>query len=112
MKGPSNIRRPFRFLGIPYNAASVKRNLIANVAGTAWTGLVTLALAPLYVRCLGAEGYGLIGFYASVMVVVTLLDFGLGITVNRQFASAPAGDGAGTAWAMLRRERKNTARSS
>jgi O-antigen/teichoic acid export membrane protein len=80
----------------------MKHNLIANIAGTACTGLVTLALVPLYVRFLGTEGYGLIGFYASIMVIVALLDFGLGITVNREFARRSPDQTGVEAWAMLR----------
>ncbi|HUR81441.1 MAG TPA: oligosaccharide flippase family protein [Thermoanaerobaculia bacterium] len=64
----------------------MRRNLVANVAGTAWSGLLTLALVPLYVRFLGTEGYALIGFYTSLFAVVVLLDFGLGLTVNRELS--------------------------
>ena len=64
----------------------MKRNLVANVFGTAWTGLLTLLLIRLYVQFLGVESYGLLAFYASAVAISTLLDAGLGIAVNREVA--------------------------
>ncbi len=65
----------------------MRRNLIANVVGTLATGLVSVALVPLYVHSLGVEAFGLLAFYASLIVIVTLLDAGLGTAVNREVAT-------------------------
>ena len=71
----------------------LKHNLIANFAGKAWTAVMSLAFVPLYIRFIGIEGYGLVGVYASLLAVFSLLDLGLGTTLNRELAvlSARAG---------------------
>lgn len=73
----------------------MKRNLIASVAGTAVSGLVAVALVPLYVHFLGIEGFGLVAFQTSVSVVVTLLDLGFGAAVNREVARRGTDDARG-----------------
>jgi O-antigen/teichoic acid export membrane protein len=64
----------------------VSRNIAANVAGTAWSAALGLALVPVYLRCLGAEAYGLIGFFATLQAVTNLLDLGISPTLNREMA--------------------------
>src|SRR6267378_429094 len=64
----------------------VKRNIIANVAGRGWAALLSLAVLPVYIHFLGIEAFGLIGFFLSLMAVLSLLDLGLGTALNRQFA--------------------------
>ena len=64
----------------------MKRNLIASIAGTAVSGIVAVALVPLYVHFLGIEAFGLLAFHTAVGVVVTLLDLGFGAAVNREVA--------------------------
>ncbi len=51
---------------------------------------MSFAFVPMYIRLLGIEAYGLIGFFASMMAVFALLDLGLGLTVNRELARATA----------------------
>lgn len=65
---------------------SLKLNLLANFAGNTLISLLTIAFAPLYLRYIGIEAFGLIGFFLSFQSLVSLLDFGLGITVNRELA--------------------------
>lgn len=64
----------------------VRRNVLANFAGRGWAALLSLALIPVYIRFLGIEAFGLIGFFLSLTVIVSLLDLGLGTALNRQFA--------------------------
>lgn len=64
----------------------VRRNIIANVAGRGWTALLSLAVVPIYIHFLGIEAFGLIGFFLSLMAILSLLDLGLGTALNRQFA--------------------------
>ncbi len=64
----------------------VKTNFFANLAGSGWTALVGLACTPLYIRFLGMEAYGLIGFYFMLQGVIQILDLGLSPTVNREMA--------------------------
>jgi O-antigen/teichoic acid export membrane protein len=51
-----------------------------------WTALITFAVVPIYLRYLGIEAYGLIGFYATIQTIFLLLDLGLAPTINREIA--------------------------
>lgn len=74
------------------------RNLIAGFASSAWSALIGLAVVPVYLKYLGIEAYGLIGFFATTQVVLQLLDFGLAPTVNREVARfTAAGDSRNSA---------------
>lgn len=64
----------------------IRRNIIANVAGRGWGLLLSLAVVPLYIHFIGIEAYGLIGFFLSLMAILSLLDLGLGTALNREFA--------------------------
>jgi O-antigen/teichoic acid export membrane protein len=64
----------------------VKRNLIANFLGTGWLTLSGLIFAPIYIRLMGAEAYGLIGFYYTLQAALQVFDFGLSPTINREMA--------------------------
>src|SRR6266853_925948 len=64
----------------------VRRNVVANVAGKGWAALLSLAVVPIYIHFLGIEAFGLIGFFLSLMAILSLLDLGLGTALNRQFA--------------------------
>ncbi len=50
-----------------------------------------LAFVPLYIKFLGVEAYGLIGFYAVMQAWLTLLDMGITQTLNREMARFTAG---------------------
>jgi O-antigen/teichoic acid export membrane protein len=68
-------------------------NIAAGFASSIWTALIGLAVIPFYVRYLGHEGYGLIGFLATAQAVFQALDLGLSTSVNREIArEAQAGD--------------------
>src|SRR2546426_5286172 len=64
----------------------VRRNIVANIAGRGWAALLSLAVLPVYIHFLGIEAFGLIGFFLSLMAILSLLDLGLGTALNRQFA--------------------------
>ena len=65
---------------------SVKRNIVANYLGRAWGAVAAFLLIPFYIQFLGIEAYGVIGFFASIMAALTLLDFGMGQTLVRETA--------------------------
>jgi O-antigen/teichoic acid export membrane protein len=71
--------------------SGVKRNIVANYAGQAWTGLMGLAFIPLYIRYLGMEAYGLIGLFTAMQAWLALLDMGMTPTLNREMARYTAG---------------------
>lgn len=64
----------------------VKKNVAANYAGSAGVALISLIFVPIYIKFMGIESYGLIGFFVSVMGVFSLLDLGLGATLNVHLA--------------------------
>ncbi|MDP9203383.1 MAG: oligosaccharide flippase family protein [Gemmatimonadota bacterium] len=51
-----------------------------------WTLILGVAVVPIYLRILGVEGYGLVGVFSALQTVISLFDFGLGTTLNRQLA--------------------------
>ncbi len=65
---------------------SVRRNIIANYLGRGWTALLSFVFVPLYIKFLGAEAYGLIGIYLSLLGLLAVMDLGLSTTLNRMLA--------------------------
>ena len=65
-------------------------NLAANFAGRMWGALIGLIFVPVYVRYLGIESYGLVGFFAALQATAQVLDFGLAATLNRELARLSA----------------------
>jgi len=81
----------------------VKRNIIANFAAQGWAALMALAFVPFYIKFLGIEAYGLIGFFAMLQGAFQMLDFGLSQTMNREMARYAAfPDKAGEARDLVR----------
>lgn len=50
--------------------------------------LIGIVVTPLYLQYLGAEAYGLVGFFALMQAWMNLLDLGLSPTLGRQAAYA------------------------
>ncbi len=69
---------------------SLKKNIAANLVGRVWSAALTLLLIPVYIKFLGIESYGLIGFYTALLSALTILDLGLSTTLNRELARARA----------------------
>ncbi len=65
-------------------------NLLAGLANSIWSALVGLAVVPFYLKYLGIEAYGLIGFFATTQAVLSLLDLGMAPTINREVARCSA----------------------
>jgi O-antigen/teichoic acid export membrane protein len=66
--------------------SGLKLDLVASLAGSTWAMLVQLACVPLYIRFLGIETYGLIGFYLMLQGMLQVLDLGVSPTMNREMA--------------------------
>lgn len=64
----------------------LSRNLFAGLSNSIWTALVGLAVVPLYLKYLGIEAYGLIGFFVTMQALMQLLDMGLAPMINREVA--------------------------
>lgn len=63
-----------------------RRNLVANFLGQAYVALIGLAFVPVYIDRLGIEAYGLVGFYITLQVWLSLLDLGVTTTITREMA--------------------------
>lgn len=73
--------------------ATVTHNIIANFAGRAWAMLMSVAFVPLYLKFLGVEGYGLIGFFTALQGIIVVADLGLSWIITRELARGAAGSG-------------------
>lgn len=69
---------------------TLRRNLIAGLASSIWSALIGLAVVPYYLKYLGVEAYGLIGFFVMTQALLQLLDMGMVPTINREVARCTA----------------------
>src|SRR6267378_1271866 len=65
---------------------SLKKNILANYASQSYATLIGIVMVPLYITYMGAEAYGLVGFYAMLQAWFMLSDIGLTPTVARETA--------------------------
>ncbi len=72
------------------NRSSLKINIVANFVGSSWQALISIAVVPFYLKYLGVESYGLIGIFMSFQLFLTVFDFGLSHTLNRELARLSA----------------------
>jgi len=68
----------------------VEINVASNLIGTALTALIGLAFVPIYVRLLGIESYGVVGFFAAMQATLRVLDLGITPTISRELARVSA----------------------
>ncbi|MEQ1498209.1 MAG: oligosaccharide flippase family protein [Novosphingobium sp.] len=81
----------------------IKVNIAANLLARGWNALMSFIFVPVYLRFIGAEGYGFISLYTTLVALFALLDFGLALTANREIARYGARDDERSqARAMLR----------
>lgn len=74
---------------------SFKRNILANYVSQLYVTLMGIVMVPIYVRYMGAEAYGLVGFFLMLQAWFQLLDMGLTPTMARATASFNGGAGDG-----------------
>ena len=65
---------------------SLKRNIIANYTSQIYVTLIGILMLPMYIKYMGAETYGLVGFFAMLQAWFNLLDLGLTPTIARETA--------------------------
>lgn len=65
---------------------SMRRNILANYFSQAYVTLIGIVMVPVYLRYMGAEAYGLVGFFAMIQAWFQLLDMGLTPTMARETA--------------------------
>jgi O-antigen/teichoic acid export membrane protein len=68
----------------------LKKNIIANFVGSIWQALMGLIFIPIYIKFIGIESWGLIGIFATLQTIFSLLDMGLSNTLNREIARLSA----------------------
>ncbi len=68
----------------------LKRNIISNFLGNGYVVLLQFALVPFLLKYLGAEAYGLVGIYTTLLAALSMLDLGLSPTLSRELARLSA----------------------
>ena len=68
------------------SSMSLKKNILASYASQIYVTLVGILILPLYLKYMGAEAYGLVGFFTMLQAWFNLLDMGLTPTVARETA--------------------------
>ncbi len=66
--------------------SKLRLNVFANFLGQGWAALLQIALIPIYIKLIGIEAYGLVGFYVVLLTTAQVFDLGLGQTMTREFA--------------------------
>ncbi|MCI5140051.1 MAG: hypothetical protein D3922_16960, partial [Candidatus Electrothrix sp. AR1] len=80
---------------------SLKKNIFANYVSQFAQILIGILAMPVYIKYMGAEAYGLVGFYIMLQAWMQLLDLGMTPTLIRETANSTK------CWDGLRRGRKN-----
>ncbi len=70
---------------------TLKHNITANYASQIYVTLVGIIILPMYIKYMGAEAYGLVGFFSLLQAGFNLLDLGLTPTIGRETARFRAG---------------------
>jgi O-antigen/teichoic acid export membrane protein len=68
----------------------LKANIASGLVGLGWIAIIQLLFTPLYLRLLGPEAYGLIGFYMTLQAALQVFDLGISSTLNRELARSSA----------------------
>jgi len=88
---------------MPRPRASIKHNVLANSAAQIYAAVIGIVMAPVYLTFMGAEAFGLIGFFTMMTAWFQLLDMGLTPTIARETARFRGGAiRADTLLALLR----------
>jgi len=70
---------------------SLKCNILASYVSQIYVTLIGIIMLPMYIRYMGTEAYGLVGFFAMLQAWFQLLDMGLTPTMARATASFNGG---------------------
>lgn len=65
---------------------AMRKNIIANYASQLYSAGIGILILPLYIKYMGAEAYGLVGFFTMLQAWFALLDLGLTPTIARETA--------------------------
>lgn len=73
-------------LKAPLGLSRSMKNVIWNLFGGVWAGVLIVLATPWYLSRLGLEGYGIVGLWLMMQVMMGLLDMGMGATLVKEFA--------------------------
>ena len=62
------------------------KKVVLNYGSQAWVALMGLVFVPLYIRYLGSEAYGLIGFFTAASILLHTISMGIVPTLTREMA--------------------------
>lgn len=65
---------------------ALKKNLLANYVSQGYSAVVGIVVLPIYIKYMGPEAYGLVGFFSMLFAWFSLLDIGLKPTMVRETA--------------------------
>jgi O-antigen/teichoic acid export membrane protein len=65
---------------------SLKKNILANYISQIYVAIIGIIMVPLYIKYMGSEAYGLVGFFSMLQAWFMLLDVGLTPTMARETA--------------------------
>lgn len=80
---------------------SLKKNILANYASQLYVTGVGILILPLYIKYMGAEAYGLVGFFTMLQAWFAVLDLGLTPTIGRETARYFGGSMSALAYRQL-----------
>ncbi|UUQ66759.1 oligosaccharide flippase family protein [Pseudomonas fuscovaginae UPB0736] len=60
------------------------KNISASFFGQGWVALMGICFVPVYLKFIGVDGYGLVGFFLILSAALTLLDGGFGAAATRE----------------------------
>lgn len=65
---------------------STKKNIVSSYASQLYSAGIGIFIFPFYIKYMGAESYGLVGFFTMLQAWFALLDLGLTPTIARETA--------------------------
>lgn len=68
------------------NMKRVHLNIMANYASRLWGIISVFVFVPIYIRLLGIESYGILGFQTVILTFLYMADAGLGASFTRETA--------------------------
>lgn len=65
---------------------SLKRNILSSLFSQSYVTAVGIGMVPVYIKFMGVETYGLVGFFTMLQAWFMMLDMGLTPTLAREMA--------------------------
>ena len=64
----------------------IRINAFSNLLGKLWGFLSLFIFVPIYIHYLGEENYGFVGFYTTLLAILSFADLGFSASITREFA--------------------------